>query len=145
MAFVTSRLHQKITSIKASVFFIFGSCNIHVLHAQHLPLKKRKVKLNKQSCKTTFQFIFRDYVKLITKWLGIKVKIPEDKHSHQSCSCRCGAHPRWFSGTRDCQSGWCWYSSDASVSIATLLQRPAGTCPLQSKRSWRSLGKIRGV
>lgn len=51
----------------------------------------------------------------------------EDKHSPQSRSCRCGPHPLWFSGTPDCQSGWCWCSSGASVSIATLLQRPAGT------------------
>lgn len=38
MAFVASRLHRKkITSITTSV--IFGSCNIHVLRAQHLPLR----------------------------------------------------------------------------------------------------------
>lgn len=40
MAIAASCLHhKKITSVKASVFFIFGSCNIHVLRAQHLPLR----------------------------------------------------------------------------------------------------------
>lgn len=35
---------NKTYSNKVSVFFIFGSCNIHVLHAQHLPLQKKTKK-----------------------------------------------------------------------------------------------------
>lgn len=33
---------MKFNSNKASLFFIFVSCNIYVIHSQHLPLQKKE-------------------------------------------------------------------------------------------------------
>lgn len=52
-------------------------------------------------------------------------KEPRDRRSRPSRSCRCGARPPWFSGTRDCRSGWCWCFSGASVSTPAPLRTPA--------------------
>lgn len=70
---------------------------------------------------------------------------PQGKCSPRSRSCRCGAHPLWFSGTRDFQSGWCWCFSGASVSTPALLRTPAEPWSLRAKTSVRSLAGIRAT
>lgn len=77
--------------------------------------KKKKKIINEKVFKILF--LLSDF--------KIEMKIPQDKHSLQKCSCRCGARPLLFSGRRDCQSGWCWCSSVASVSTSEQPQRPA--------------------
>lgn len=74
-----------------------------------------------------------------TNGFDVNLRIPQDKCSHRSCSCRCGARLLWFSGTQGYRSGWCWCFSAASVSTPVLLQTPPEPWPLRAKTSLRSV------
>lgn len=67
--------------------FIFGSGNIHVLHAQHLPLLRKKVTVSKQNCEripvTIFQRQHNQVADMKCRYLRIDVAVravPADVH-----------------------------------------------------------------
>lgn len=107
---------------------VYQSGKIHVLHAEHLPLKIKKKKKNGLLTRQSKEMF------IINDEMSLKMTIPQDKRILPNCSCRCGPRPLLFSGTPGWQSGWCWCFSAASVSTSERRQRPAEQWPLWRKK-----------